>query len=166
MIKLWDLHTQFEFADKSVEKTMETMTSNPFVTHVPTMAGGRGIESLTYFYGTDFIPTNPPDMKIVPVSRTVGDTSIVDELIVSFTHTQEVNWILPGVPPTLKFVRFPLVAIVGFENGKINSEHIYWDQASVLYQLGLIKKSKHLERSVFGQDIADCVEHKIDPLNT
>jgi carboxymethylenebutenolidase len=61
-------------------------------------------------------------------------------MIFSFTHTQQIDWILPGIPPTNKFVEIPLVAIVNFCGDKICSEHIYWDQASVLAQIGLLKK--------------------------
>ena len=32
----------------------------------------------------------------------------------------------------------PLIAVVGMRDGLIDSEHIYWDQASVLVQVGLL----------------------------
>jgi carboxymethylenebutenolidase len=130
------------------------------------MEGGHGVHGITQFYGTDFIPCNPPDMQTLSVSRTVGDRQIVDELIVSFTHTQEVPWMLPGVPPTGKFVRVPLVAIVGFAEGKVSSEHIYWDNASVLFQVGLIQPSAEIKRCVNGAVTADCVLHTVNPVTS
>ena len=80
----------------------------------------------------------PPDTKLTPVSRTVGDDQLVDEMIFSFTHTAEMPWMLPGVAPTNRPVRVPLVVIVRFRDGKLAHEHIYWDQACVLKQLGLL----------------------------
>jgi carboxymethylenebutenolidase len=59
-------------------------------------------------------------------------------MIFSFTHTQEMPWMLPGVAPTNKRVEIALVAIVGFRDGKLAHERIYWDQASVLKQIGLL----------------------------
>jgi carboxymethylenebutenolidase len=85
-----------------------------------------------------FIGANPPDTKLVPISRTVGTDSLVDEMLFSFTHTSEIDWMLPGVPPTGRKVEVPVVAIVRFHDGKLAHEHIYWDQASVLVQIGLL----------------------------
>ena len=74
---------------------------------------------------------------LTPISRTLGEDQIVDEMIFSFTHTQEMPWMLPDVPPTGRHVEIPLVAIVRFRGDKLVHEHIYWDQASVLKQIGL-----------------------------
>ena len=106
------------------------------------MTGGQGKEELRRFYSTDFIPCMPPDTKLTPVSRTIGSHQLVDELIFSFTHTQAMPWMLPGVPPTNKRVEIPLVVIVHFRGGKLAHEHIYWDQASVLKQIGLLGDPK------------------------
>jgi carboxymethylenebutenolidase len=102
------------------------------------MTGGRGRPELRRFYSTDFIPSMPPDTRLTPVSRTVGEDQLVDEIIFSFTHTQEMPWMLPGVAPTHRHVEVPLVVIVKFREGKLAHEHIYWDQASVLKQIGLL----------------------------
>jgi carboxymethylenebutenolidase len=114
------------------------MVEDAHVNHVPVMTGGRGKAALREFYSKDFIPCMPPDTTLTPVSRTVGADQLVDEMIFSFTHTQEMPWMLPGVPPTHKRVEIPLVAIVGFRDGKLAYERIYWDQASVLKQIGLL----------------------------
>ena len=98
----------------------------------------HGKAELRRFYSTDFIPKMPPDTQLTPVSRTVGKDQLVDEMIFSFTHTMEMPWMLPGVAPTNKRVEIPLVAIVHFRDGKLAHEHIYWDQASVLKQIGLL----------------------------
>ena len=134
----WEAHMKGEFADKDVDETMLTMVEPAHVNHVPTMTGGTGFEAIRAFYGTHFIPRMPADTKVTPVSRTIGETQIVDEMIFSFTHTIEMDWMLPGIAPTGKRVEVPLVAIIGFKDGKVQHEHIYWDQASVLVQLGLI----------------------------
>ena len=117
------------------------MTEDAYVNHIPVMTGGVGKAALREFYSERFIPSMPPDTTLTPVSRTVGENQLVDEMIFSFTHTQEMPWMLPGVPPTNRRVEIPLVAIVRFRDGKLAHEHIYWDQASVLKQIGLLDDS-------------------------
>jgi carboxymethylenebutenolidase len=137
--KLWDEHTAGEFVTRDVEVTLSTMVEDAYVNHIPVMTGGTGKKELRRFYSEDFIPRMPPDTKLTSISRTVGTDQLVDEMIFSFTHTQEMPWMLPGVRPTNKPVRVPLVAIVRFRGDKLAHEHIYWDQASVLKQVGLLK---------------------------
>lgn len=105
---------------------------------VPTMTGGLGQEDLYTFYREYFIPKNPPTLNIRLVSRTMGTDRVVDEMVISFKHTQEVPWILPGVQPTNKAVHIAVVSIVTIRSGKLVHEHLYWDQASVLVQVGLL----------------------------
>jgi carboxymethylenebutenolidase len=136
--RLWEEHTKHEFATRDTESTLETMVEDAYVNHVPVLTGGAGKAALREFYSRDFIPTMPPDTTLTPISRTVGVDQLVDEMIFSFTHTQEMPWMLPGVAPTGKHVEVALVAIVRFREGKLAHEHIYWDQASVLKQLGLL----------------------------
>ena len=114
------------------------MADDAYVNHIPVMTGGLGKSALREFYSRRFIPGMPPDTTLTPVSRTVGEDQLVDEMIFSFTHTQEMPWMLPGVRPTNRRVEIPLVAIVRFREGKLAHEHIYWDQASVLKQIGLL----------------------------
>jgi carboxymethylenebutenolidase len=135
---LWENHTNCEFGTRDVNATMRTMVAEPYVNHIPTMTGGVGQRDLARFYAHHFIPKCPADLKLVPVSRTVGADRLVDEMVVSFTHDVEIDWMLPGIPPTGRRVEVPLVAIVGFRGDKLFHEHIYWDQASVLVQIGLL----------------------------
>lgn len=135
---LWEEHTQHEFATRDTEATLATMVEDAYVNHIPVLTGGRGKAELREFYSRDFIPNMPPDTTLTPISRTVGTDQLVDEMIFAFTHTQEMPWMLPGVAPTGKRVEIPLVAIVRFREGKLAHEHIYWDQASVLKQIGLL----------------------------
>jgi len=135
---LWDAHIREEFADKNPEATIDTMVPDAYVNHIPVLTGGVGREQLREFYSRHFIPKMPPDTQIEPISRTIGIDRLVDEMIFRFTHTIEMDWMLPGVPPTGKPVECPLVVIVQFREGKLAHEHIYWDQASVLVQLGLL----------------------------
>lgn len=138
LIALWEEHTRHEFATRDVEATLATMVEDSHVNHVPVMTGGNGKPALRAFYGSEFIPVMPPDTSLTLISRTVGKDQLVDEMIFTFTHSQEMPWMLPGVAPTHRRVEIPLVAIVGFREGKLAHEHIYWDQASVLKQIGLL----------------------------
>lgn len=135
---LWDKHCGYEFATRNVADTMATMVAEPYVNHIPTMTGGVGHAMLSRFYQHHFVDSNPPDTRLVPISRTVGATQIVDEMLFCFTHNCEIDWMLPGVAPTGRPVEIPLVAIVKFRGDKLYHEHIYWDQASVLVQIGLL----------------------------
>lgn len=135
---LWDEHLRGEFQDRDPEATLETMVPDAYVNHVPVLTGGVGRAQLREFYARRFIPMMPPDTQIIPVSRTIGADRLVDELIFRFTHTLEMDWMLPGLPPTGRLVEVPTVVIVHFRGGKLAHEHIYWDQASVLVQLGLL----------------------------
>ena len=155
--QLWEEHTKHEFATQDTEATLETMVEDAYVNHIPVLTGGWGKPALRTFYSRDFIPSMPPDTTMTPVSRTVGENQIVDEMIFSFTHTQEMPWMLPGIAPTNRRVEVPLVAIVQFRDGKLAHEHIYWDQASVLKQTGLLDG---LKLPVFGAETARKV---LDP---
>jgi carboxymethylenebutenolidase len=138
MIARWDEHISYEFSTRDVSSTIATMVEDAYVNHVPVMTGGYGHEALRRFYKEDFISPMPADTSIQLVSRTVGQDQLVDEIIFSFTHTEEMPWMLPGVPPTHHHVDIPLVVVVGFRDGKLAHERIYWDQASVLKQVGLL----------------------------
>ena len=135
---LFDGHIAREFADQDVDATMETMTPEPYVQCVPTMTGGFGGQGVRRFYSEHFVNQMPKDAQVTPISRTVGKDQVVDELIVSFTHDAQWDYLLPGVPPTGKRVELPHVVVMKFENGKVAHEHIYWDQASLLVQVGLL----------------------------
>ena len=139
LVKLWEEHTAHEFDTRDTEATLATMVEDAYVNHIPVLTGGQGKAALRRFYSQDFIPSMPPDTTLTAISRTVGEDQLVDEMIFSFTHTKEMPWMLPGIPPTNRRVEVPLVAIVKFRGGKLAHEHIYWDQASVLKQLGLLK---------------------------
>jgi carboxymethylenebutenolidase len=138
---LWEEHLRDEFTTKDTNATIGTMVPDAYVNHVPVLTGGVGYEQLREFYSRHFIPKMPPDTEIVPVSRTIGTERLVDEMIFRFTHTVEMDWMLPGIAPTGKRVECALVVIVHFREGKLAHEHIYWDQASVLVQLGLLDSS-------------------------
>jgi carboxymethylenebutenolidase len=138
----WDDHVKYEFATRNTDHTLETMVADSYVNHVPVMTGGVGHEELREFYSKRFIPQMPPDTAMTPVSRTIGIDRVVDEMVFEFTHTIRMDWMLPGVEPTNIHVKVALVVIVHFREGKLAHEHIYWDQASVLAQLGLIDASK------------------------
>ncbi|KAL4865418.1 hypothetical protein BDV12DRAFT_174686 [Aspergillus spectabilis] len=136
--KIWDEHTYYEFEDRSVEKTMATMVQEPYVNHVPTLTGGIGRARLSNFYLNHFIFNNPDDTKLELISRTIGLDRVVDEFIFCFTHVKVVDWLLPGIPPTGKPLRIPFTSVVNIRGDRLYHEHIAWDQATVLVQLGLL----------------------------
>lgn len=137
--QLWEEHVRYEFSTRNTEDTLATMVDDAYVNHIPVLTGGVGKDELREFYSKRFIPQMPPDTEMTPVSRTIGKDQLVDEMVFKFTHTVRMDWMLPGVAPTGKRVEVPLVAIVRFRDDKLAHEHIYWDQASVLVQIGLIK---------------------------
>jgi carboxymethylenebutenolidase len=142
MVELFERHVKAEM-DGDLDTTMATMTDNPHLHNIPVMMGGVGWEGVREFYREHLVGKFfPPDVKTVTVSRTVGSDQIVEELVISFTHTKAIDWLLPGVPPTGKKVEVAVVVIVGFKNGKISHEHIYWDQAGVLVQVGLLNPAR------------------------
>ena len=163
MVALWESHCRAEFETRDLDATMATMVAEPSVNHVPTMTGGRGHDAVRRFYRDHFIGGSPPDTSLTPVSRTIGQDQIVDEMIFAFTHTQTMDWMLPGIPPTGRRVEIPLVAIIGFREDKVAYERIYWDQASVLVQLGRLDP-KGLP--VAGVETAQKVKDDRRPSNT
>lgn len=136
--QLWEEHVRHEFATHNTEDTLATMVEDAYVNHIPVLTGGVGKDQLREFYSKRFIPQMPPDTEMTPISRTIGNDQLVDEMVFKFTHTIPMDWMLPGIAPTGKRVEVPLVAIVRFREGELAHEHIYWDQASVLVQLGLL----------------------------
>lgn len=138
LAELWEEHVRYEFESRNTEDTLATMVEDAYVNHIPVMTGGVGRDALRTFYSKHFIPKMPPDTEMIPISRTLGDDQVVDEMVFKFTHSIEMDWMLPGIAPTGKRVEIPLVAIIRFRDGKLAHEHIYWDQASVLVQLGLL----------------------------
>jgi len=138
MLATWQRHTHAEFLLKDPDAALATMSDNPYVICVPTGSGGEGREGVFDFYDRQFLPAIPPDMELLPVSLVCGQDRIVEEMLARFTHSVPMDWMLPGVPPTARWVELMLVAVIGFESDKIASEHIYWDQTTVLSQLGVL----------------------------
>jgi len=138
MVALWEAHLKAELQDKDAHASCDTMVATPYVNHVAVLTGGVGRSQLENYYRRYFIPGQPPDLEILPISRTVGQNRIVDEFVYRCSHSIPMEWLLPGVPPTGRRMEIAVVVIIAFEGGKMKSEQIYWDQASVLVQLGLL----------------------------
>src|SRR5260370_3273792 len=138
LVRLWEDHIRHEFETRSTDDTLATMVEDAYVDHVPVLTGGSGKAELREFCATHFIPRMPPDMEMVPISRTIGSDQLVDEMVIKFTHSVELDWMLPGVAPTGRRVEVALVVVVRFRDSKLANEHIYWDQPSVPFQLGLL----------------------------
>jgi carboxymethylenebutenolidase len=163
LARLWEEHIRYEFHTCNADDTIATMVEDAYVNHVPVLTGGRGKTELREFYATHFIPKMPPDLEMIPVSRTIGSDQLVEELVLKFTHSLEIDWMLPGVAATGRRVEVALAVVVRFRDGKVAHEHIYWDQASVLVQLGLIDPGK---LPVAGAESARKVIDAAMPANT
>ena len=111
------------------------------VSYIPTMVNSKASTDLQQFY-THYLQPNPNELNARLISRTVGVDRVVDEISLSFQHDREIPWLLPRVPPTKKQVQITLVSIVCIKAGVFAHERVYWDQASVLEQVGLIDSSR------------------------
>jgi carboxymethylenebutenolidase len=135
---LFDGHMAAELA-ADLEGTMATMVAEPHLLNLGSGTGGQGAEGVRAFYATHLIGQFfPPDAEFISISRTIDGERLVDEMVIRFTHSETIGHLLPGVPPTGRRVEIALVVIVGVRDGKVAYEHIYWDQAGLLAQLGLL----------------------------
>jgi len=137
---LWEAHLNWEFVKVDAEGTMTTMVAEPVNLNVPVLTGGIGHDGVLSYYKTQFLGQMPKDAHLVPISRTIGADRVVDEHLLCFTHDRQMDAMLPGVPPTGKYVELPVVVIVTFRGDKVAGEHIYWDQACLLVQVGKLAK--------------------------
>lgn len=141
MVALFERHMQAELSG-DLDGTMATMTAEPHLNHVPVTTGGVGFKGVRDFYQHHLVGKFfPPDKEFDLISRTIGVDQIVEEVLWRFTHTTVMDWMLPGLAPTGKRVEVAMVVLIKFVDDKIAHEHIYWDQASVLVQLGLLDPS-------------------------
>lgn len=140
VVDLFEKHVKAELAG-DLETTMATMTETPHLHNVPSHVGGYGADGVLAFYTNHLVGKFfPPDVQMERISLTVDENQLVEEHVIRFTHTAVIDWMLPGVAPTGKFVEVGFVVIVGVKDGKVSHEHIYWDQACVLVQLGLLNR--------------------------
>jgi carboxymethylenebutenolidase len=117
MLACWQRHMQAEFMTGNVEEALATMTAQPIVNHVPVLTGGVGREAVRDFYAHHFIGRMRPDTEMVPVAHTIGDDRLVEEFVARFTHTQVIDWLVPGIAPTGKRVEVAVIAVIQFEGG-------------------------------------------------
>ncbi|MDZ7734192.1 MAG: ester cyclase [Acidimicrobiia bacterium] len=135
---LWEAHQRAEFELKDADAAIDTMTAEPSLVHVPIGAGAFGREALRRFYAEVFIPQLPDDIEPQVVTRTVTGDRLIEEFVLRYTHTVRMDWATPGVPPTGQRVAVPHVAVIDFHEGLIAAERIWWDQATLLAQLGIL----------------------------
>ena len=138
MLATWQQHTYAEFELKDADAALATMTEDPYVLAIPCGTSGSGRAGVHQFYANHSLPNIPPDFELTSLSQTFGTDRIVEEFVIRFTHTLEMDWMLPGLPATGRRLEFALVGIIQFQAGKIANEHLYWDQATVLSQLGVL----------------------------
>lgn len=129
-------YSKFFSSDPSSATNVYTTHKPAHLTNVPTLTGAHGTAALSSFYAAHF--HHPPSLALTLLSRTLTPNRVVDELHLRFKHTHPAPWILPGVAPTGKKVEVLVVSIVALSAGKLAHEHVYWDQASVLVQVGLL----------------------------
>ena len=144
LLEMWQKHTHAEFVmrDAAATAALATMSDNPYVLMVPIAVGGQGREGVYNYYHDYFLAQLPADFIGIPISRVVAEDTIVEEAVYQFTHDQVMDWVIPGVPPTGKHLEIAVAAVVKFKNGKVASEHLYWDHASLLAQLGILDPAK------------------------
>lgn len=139
MERVWADHNAAEFALKDAESALKTMVEDPYVRVMANGAGGEGKEQVRAFYADVLIPQWPDDAQMQSVNLVLGQDQLVDELQLSFTHAKQMDWLLPGEPPSNKKVEMDVLIVVGFRDGLIVGERVYWDHAAVLRQVGLLK---------------------------
>jgi len=135
-IKLWEQHITGEFATKDVDLSLSTMIEDASVMHMPTRSGGKGKAELRPYYRDMFIPSIPSEWEHTVTNRVLTEDTIVEEAKVRLVHSKQMDWFLPGIPPTGKTIEMELVIVIQFRDGKMAAERIYWDQAAVLRQIG------------------------------
>jgi|SRR5215213_2990230 len=163
----FDEHIESEFTHESVDETMATMVDDPWLVLAPVLTGGVGWDEVETYYREDFIGKWPKDLAITPISRTIGDRQVVEEMVADFTHDIEMPAILPGIAATGKKVSLPFVVIMGFnpDTGKVTHEHVYWDQGCFLLQVGLIDESLPVFGPEQGRKLLDKHALPSNPLN-
>ena len=134
---VWDEHTDALLARRDVTASLATVAPVPSILHIPAMTGAVGRQALQHFYAEDLLPHLPGDLVLARISRTVDRFRLVDEMTVSFTHDQELPWLLPGVSPVFRRAEVLAIAVVRFERGRIRSQRILWDHATLAAQLGI-----------------------------
>jgi len=138
MLAAWQQHTYAEFVLKDADAALATMTENPYVFMISSGTVRVGRAEVHEFYANHFLPKIPPDLEITSLSQTFGNDRIVEEMVMRFTHTIDMDWILPGVRPTGRRAEFVLAGIIQLQDGKVAHEHLYWDQATLLSQMGVL----------------------------
>ena len=138
MLATWQQHTHAEFALKDADAALATMTQNPYVFMISSGVVRVGRAAVREFYANHFLPQIPPDLEITSLSQTLGDNRLVEEMVIRFTHSIEMDWILPDLQPTGRVAEFVLAGVIEFEGGKVAHEHLYWDQATLLSQMGVL----------------------------
>ena len=138
MLAAWQEHTYAEFVLKDADAALATMTENPYVLLIASGTGGSGRNGVREFYANEFLPNVPPDWELTSLSQIFGNDRIVEEFVIRFTHTIGMDWMLPGLRATGRRAEFAFVGIIQFQDGKVANERLYWDQATVLSQLGAL----------------------------
>jgi carboxymethylenebutenolidase len=138
LLAAWQRHTYAEFVLKDADAALATMTENPYLLMIATGTACVGRAAVREYYADHFLPAIPPDLELASLSQTIGSDRLVEEMVLRFTHTMEMDWLLPTLRPTGRRAEFIIAAVICFEDGKVAHERIYWDQATLLSQMGVL----------------------------
>jgi carboxymethylenebutenolidase len=138
LLAAWQQHTYAEFVLKDADAALAAMTEHPYLLMIATGTACVGKAAVREYYADHFLPAIPSDLELQSLSQTIGSDRLVEEMVVRFTHTIEMDWLLPTLRPTGRRAEFIIAAVIGFEDGKVAHEHIYWDQATLLSQMGVL----------------------------
>jgi carboxymethylenebutenolidase len=135
--QVWEAHQRALIQRRDLQAALALLAAEPAITHIPAMTGGTGRQPVERFYADRFLPHLPEDLTLRRISRTVDRWRLVDETTVSFTHDQELPWLLPGVEPTFRRAEVLAIAVVGFDRTRIRSQRVLWDHATLAAQLNI-----------------------------
>jgi len=130
LIEVWEAHTSAEFEQKDADaaiatsgdrRNRESCAAEVLRRNLYSAGAARHRPEIAYAERR----AEPHHRRIYPP-------------LLRFTHTVRMDWFAPGIEPTGRRLAVPHVGVIAFEGGKISSEHIYWDQAAVLAQMGLL----------------------------
>jgi carboxymethylenebutenolidase len=136
---IWDEHLAASLGRCDLAGSLANLVSEPSVLHIPAMTGATGRAALERFYVAELFDHLPADLTLRRISRTVDRFRLVDETTVSFTHDREMPWLLPGIAPTHRPAEVLAIVVVGFQRGRISSQRVLWDHATLSAQLGLVE---------------------------
>lgn len=130
-VRLVEEHIRME-NEHDLEAVLDTFGDDPRYEDMSWRDTYDGLRGVHGYY--DSLLTALPDLHVDVRNRHVTDDEVILEVVIGGTHTGTYH----GLPPTGRPVSFPLCAVYSFdEGGKLASERIYYDRATVFDQVGV-----------------------------